>query len=50
MNSTGIVEDSAPPAPTAMPTADGAATSVPPRVLTVKAFGITDKGKVRTDQ
>ncbi len=30
-----------------MPTTDGAATSMPPRVLTVKAFGITDKGKVR---
>ena len=48
MNSTGIDEDTAPPAPTAMPTTDGAATSMPPRVLTVKAFGITDKGKVRT--
>jgi protein phosphatase len=31
-----------------MPTTDGAATSMPTRVLTVKAFGITDKGKVRT--
>ena len=31
-----------------MPTTDGVATSMPPRVLTVKAFGITDKGKVRT--
>ena len=30
-----------------MPTTDGAATSMPRRVLTVKAFGITDKGKVR---
>ncbi len=47
MNSTGIDEDTAPPAPTAMPTTDGTATSMPPRVLTVKAFGITDKGKVR---
>ena len=47
MNSTGIGEDTAPPAPTALPTTDGAATSMPPRVLTVKAFGITDKGKVR---
>jgi len=48
MNSTGIGEDTAPPAPTAMPTTDGGAPSMPPRVLTVTAFGITDKGKVRT--
>jgi len=47
MNSTGIGEDIAPPTATAMPTTDGAATSMPPRVLMVKAFGITDKGKVR---
>ena len=48
MNSTGIGEDTAPPPPTAMPTTDGGAPSMPPRVLTVTAFGITDKGKVRT--
>ena len=40
MNSTGIGEHTAPPAPTAIPTTDGAATSMPPRVLTVKAFGV----------
>lgn len=46
MNSTRI-GDTAPHALTAVPTSDGAATSTPPRVLAVKAFGITDKGKVR---
>jgi protein phosphatase len=30
-----------------MPTTDGSATAAPPRQLTVTAFGVTDKGKVR---
>ncbi len=29
---------------------DESVTPTPPRPLTVKAFGVTDKGKVRTDQ
>ena len=47
MNSTATGENTAPPARTPTPTTAAAGTSMPPRVLTVKAFGITDKGKVR---
>jgi PPM family protein phosphatase len=39
MNSTGVSENVAPPAPTTMPSG----------VLTVKAYGVTDKGKVRAN-
>src|SRR5687768_9987550 len=46
----GIVfgNDSMPPLPNGDAMTDEAVTPTPPRPLTVKAFGVTDKGKVRT--
>ena len=49
MNSTSSTDETAMSAPTPIPAADGAAAPAPPPSLTVKAFGITDKGKVRSN-
>ena len=47
MDSTAVTADTAPPARAAMPSTDPDATVTPARLLTVSAFGVTDKGKVR---
>jgi serine/threonine protein phosphatase PrpC len=49
VNSPVVSDDTAPTARTAMPATDAAVTPTPPRVLAVKAFGVTDKGNVRTN-
>jgi len=48
MNSIGASDDTVPSKPTAMPMTDEFATPMPSHLLTVKAFGATDQGKVRT--
>jgi PPM family protein phosphatase len=47
MNPTDVGEDTAPPVQSAIPITAETATPAP-RALTVKAFGLTDKGKVRS--
>jgi PPM family protein phosphatase len=48
MTTLGGSHDTIETARTELPTSAGFATPMPPSLLTVKAFGVTDKGKVRT--
>jgi PPM family protein phosphatase len=48
MSLSGFREGTVPPEQAEMQTTDESVIPVPPRPLTVKAFGITDRGKVRT--
>jgi serine/threonine protein phosphatase PrpC len=47
MSATGLRQLTVPPDQTEMPSIDESVMAKPPRALKVKAFGITDKGKVR---
>ena len=46
MSLSGFREGTSPPEPAEMQMTDESVIPVPPRLLTVKALGITDRGKV----